>query len=53
MVCTSVFAGRDALAGSNTATARIIRAMAQQLGGGLQHDAVAGCYVINFAGVAS
>lgn len=51
MVCTSVFAGRDALSGSNTAKARIIRAMAQQLGGGLQHDRVAGCYAIDFAGV--
>ncbi len=52
MVCTSVFTGHDALIGSNTARARIIRAMAQQLGGGLQHDGVAGCYVIEFAGAA-
>jgi hypothetical protein len=51
-VGTSAFAGRDALAGADTATARIIRAMAQQLGGRLQHDAVAGCYWIDFAGAA-
>ena len=52
MVGTSAFAGRDALVGADTATARIIRAMAQQLGGLLQHDAVAGCYWIGFAGAA-
>ena len=51
-VHTGAFAGRDALAGSDTATVRIIRAMAQQLGGELQHDAVAGCYAIGFAGAA-
>lgn len=51
-VGTSAFAGRDALAGSDTATARIIRAMAQQLDGQLQHDGVAGSYAIGFAGVA-
>jgi two-component sensor histidine kinase len=52
IVCTSAFAGSDALAGSDTATARIIRAMAQQLGGRLQHDAVAGRYAIDFSGAA-
>lgn len=52
-VAASAFAGRDALAGSTTATARIIRAMAQQLGGLLQHDAVAGAYAIGFSGAAS
>lgn len=49
-VHTSAFAGPDALAGADTATARIIRAMAQQLGGGLQHDAMTGSYEIGFAG---
>lgn len=49
-VSTSAFVGHDALAGSDTATARIISAMAQQLGGGLQHDAVAGRYAIGFSG---
>lgn len=50
LLCSRAFAGRDALASSETATARIIRAMAQQLDGRLQHDAVAGSYEIRFAG---
>lgn len=52
-VAANAFGGRDALAGADTATARIIRAMAQQLGGPLQHDPVAGAYAIGFASAAS
>lgn len=52
-VVASAFSGRDALTGPGTATVRIIRAMAQQLGGQLRHDAVAGSYSIAFPDAAA
>ena len=51
-VSTSAFAGSDAVAGSQTAAARIIRAMGQQLGGKLQHDRLAGHYAIELPAMA-